>query len=99
MSVEEKIDRLIEGQQSISVVVTQQHEEQTKHLQQLLKNHEEHLHPEMQPDHAEQHKRYGGWLRRIDGTWDRVFNALALFILAALGYGLIAVIQAKTGGS
>ena len=99
MSVEDKIDRLIEGQQSLGVVVTQQHEEQTKHLQQMLEDHEKRLHPEMEPDHTEQHKRYGGWLRRIDGAWDRAFGALALFILAALGYGLLAVIQAKLGGS
>jgi len=99
MSVEEKIDKLIEGQQALGEVVTKQHDAQTAHFKEMLEDHEKRQHPEMNPDHAEQHKRYGGWLRRIDGAWDRAFGALALFILAALGYGFLAVIQAKLGGS
>jgi len=99
MSMEDKIDRLIEGQRSLGSVVVQQYKDQMEHFKGMLEEHENRLHPEMKPDHVEQHKRYGGWLRRIDGAWDRAFSALALFILAVLGYGLLAVIQAKLGGS
>ena len=99
MSVEDKIDRLIEGQKSLDASVAQQHKDQTAHLESMIEKHEKHHHPEMNPDHAEQHKRYGGWLRRIDGAWDKVFGALALFALGAIGYGFIAIMHDKIGGS
>ena len=99
MTQEDKIDKLLRGQEHLGVVVTEQHRRQSEEMAKLVSDHEERMHPEMEPDHTEQHKRYGGWLRRIDGAWDKVFGALALFVLGVIGYGLIAIMHDKMGGA
>ncbi|MDQ6964920.1 MAG: hypothetical protein Q9M13_08385 [Mariprofundales bacterium] len=73
--------------------VTEQHRQQSREMQELIKAHEDRLHPDMVPDHHEQHKRYGGWLRRLDGFWDNVFKGVGAFVLITVGYGLLTIIK------
>jgi len=86
---------LLEGQGNLAQVVTEQHEAQAKQFEAMIAKHEEEHHKPYTPDHHEQHKRFGAWLRRIDGAWDGVFKALGLFLLAAIGYGMLVIINAK----
>lgn len=88
-----------DGQSILAATVTEQHRMQDEKLDNLVKDammtHEEKHHPNMDPDHHEQHKRLGGWQSRIDSMWKVVFNSIAFFMLVAIGYGIITIIDMK----
>ncbi len=62
-------------------------------MKKLLDAHCKEYHKDYAPDHHEQHKRFGAWLRRIDGMWDNTFKIIGTFLVIAFGYGLLVVMR------
>jgi len=97
MSMETNVELLLKGQADLAATVAEQHKAQSDALKGLIDEHEKRMHPKMEPDHTEQHKRYGGWLRRIDGAWDTMARDIGRFILLVLAVGVATIIQSKFG--
>lgn len=83
--------RLLDGQNELKKDMSNQHEV----IAVAIKAHCIDKHKAYEPDHDEQHKRGGAYMRRIDSMWDNAFKAIGIFLLISLGYGILVVMKAK----
>jgi len=87
--------RLLDGQNELKKDMANQHEVIEVAISDKLEKHCADKHKSYEPDHDEQHKRGGAYMRRIDSMWDNAFKAIGIFLLISLGYGILVVMKAK----